>query len=170
MKELLQKIKDGWAVLGAREKKFLSVGGAVVLACVLYQFVWCTLTDSVTLLRERILTTQHVLTAMQALDKDIQQLSSTAHQSLAPTSVVTVLGALQKHINQAGLASALTALKQGSHDAIEMHFQHVDFDKLIRTLITICDEDGVMITQFSATAQKESGTVNADIILTVRSV
>ncbi len=168
MKEALHKFKEWWAALGVREKKFVSIGCGVLLIFVLYQFVWLGLTNRVVFLRERIIKEQHMLTAMQAMDKEIQQLSPSVRVASTPASVVTVLGAVQKQINQAGLASALTGLKQGSHDAIEMHFQKVDFDKLMRTLVSVCEQNRVTITQLSATAQKESGTVNADIILAVR--
>jgi type II secretory pathway component PulM len=76
-----------------------------------------------------------------------------------------MLSITKKYISQAGLDRYLTQLKQNTNESIEMHFQKVEFDRLIRLLTVLINEQHFTLLQISSVAENPSGIVNADVIL-----
>lgn len=165
MKESWAKLKEWWLNLPLREKQGVMVGGSLLGIFIIYQFIWTPSLDRVIELRSRIARDQKMLVWMEAVDKEIQKNASESHNTVSSASPVTLLGTLQKQISNAGLDQSLTQLKQASNETVAMHFQKVDFDKLVQLLTTVLKESNVSISQMSAISDNSPGTVNADVML-----
>lgn len=165
MKEIWLKYKEWWANLASRERQMV-VGGAIFLIIfIVYQGIWTPYLESVANLRKQIQTGQIMIEWMQATDNEIRQLETKTKGKQHSISPVVFLGQMQKEVNHIGLHDNLTQLKQSTNDSIEMHFQKVEFDKLMSLLISVVKEQSVSISQMSVTSDNTPGLVNADIIL-----
>ena len=82
-----------------------------------------------------------------------------------PVSIVVFLSQMQDKIKSAGLENTLTQLKQSANESIEMHFQKVEFDKLMSFLIAVMKEHPVSISRLSVAATDAPGVVSADIVM-----
>ena len=165
MKEWQIKIKDWWQALSQREQQVVALGGIVISALLFYLIIWGPYLDRINTMRQHIKTEQQTLAWMQAADKEIKQFEVHSKNKNAATTPVILLSTLQKQIEEANLAPFLTDLKQSATDAIEIHFQKIEFDNLIRLLLTILKTQNVSITQMSVIAENSPGMVNADVIL-----
>lgn len=167
MKEEWGKVKEWWLHLNLREKQAVFFGSIIVAIFILYQFIWSPYLEKVADMRQRIVTQQKNLLWMQSADKEIRDLQKHATKQQAVVSPVIFMSVMQKQIDNTGLSQYLTQLKQSTNDAVEVHFQKVEFDKLISLLMTVVKEQQVAVTQMSVVADSTPGIVNADIILKV---
>lgn len=165
MKESWAKLKEWWFNLALREKQALILGMSLLQIFIVYQFIWLPCTNHVSTMRARILKDQKILTWMRAADKEIAKVEGQSKSKSKVVSPVVLLDLLQKQINSAGLEQYLSQLKQANNEAIEMHFQKVDFDKMVRLLTTISKEQHISIIQMSVLAESTPGKVNAEVIL-----
>lgn len=165
MKEHIRKAAEWWQSLAARERQMVAIGGSVLALFLVYACIWSPLQNSVDTMRKRIVTQEKLLVWMRTADQEIKQKESSGQSGSQAVSPVVLLGLLQKQVEQRGLALYLTQMKQTSEAAVEMHFQKVDFDKLVGFLIAVAKEHHVSVTQMSASAGAAPGQVNADIVL-----
>lgn len=165
MKEHWQKAREWWIALSQREKQALTWGGVVLGVFILYQGIWAPLIDGAQAMRKRIVSQQKTLAWMRVADKALQKTEGQSKERNKSASPVVLLSFMQKQITEARLDSALTQLKQGSNETIEMHFQKVEFDRLVAMLAQAIKIQSVSIAQMTVMAEGTSGIVNADVIL-----
>ena len=165
MNETIAKIKEWWAQLALREKQAVAMGGSILGVILIYVAVWSPFLDRVAEMRKRIQTDDKTLAWMKAADAKIKILSASENSSERVTSPVVLLSLLQKQMDQNGLASSLTGMKQSGNDSIEMHFQQVEFDRLIRFLTEVIKQHRVTVTQMSVVSVDAPGMVNADLVM-----
>ena len=167
LNEYTSKVKDRWSALAVREKQAVAIGGSLLGIFVVYAGMWSPLVGHVANMRSRIESDQKTLTFLQVADKEIQKIERNVTAKNKAASPVVLLGVLQKQINHAGLDANLTQLKQATNETIEMHFQKIAFDKLVRLLMTVSKEQAISVSQMSVTAENAPGMVNADITLKI---
>ena len=167
MNEQWMKLKEWWSNLSLREKQAVGSGGSVLTVFIFYQLMWSPFLDHMALMRKKIQTDGKVLIWMEAADKQIQKVEGQAKPTTKTITPVILLGLLQKQINHAGLGQYLSNMKQGSNESVDIHFQKVEFDKLMTLLIAVIKEHHVFITQMSVTADITPGVVNADLTLSL---
>lgn len=163
MNERWLKLKTWWAGLAEREQKMLTMGGLVVTAAVFYGLIWSPYLSYVSELRKRIKADQSTLVYMQALDHKIQEMQKQEKPHRQNLDSISFLTELQKQVEKSGLQQNLLPLKQTSQDAIQMHFQHVEFDKLILFMMQVIQNYQLTITQLNATKEPSAGIVSADL-------
>lgn len=166
MQALGNKLKERWAALAPREKQAVSIGGSLLLIFIVYQFIWMPSLQSVDDLRQHIKTDQKNLVWMQEADKELQQLNKQNQGKRSSMTPAVLLAAVKKKIVHAGLENYLTQLKQTTNDSIEIHFQKVEFDKLVDVLMQISKQEQVAISRWSVTVVDNApGLVNADMVI-----
>jgi type II secretory pathway component PulM len=151
-------MKEWWHNLSLHEKKMLIAGGIVVLVLCLYEFVWAAVVDSSEELRHKISRNHTLLAFMQETDKQIQLVDQQATTPSGTTS--SLLSTVQNDIANTPLKSALAQLQQSDNDSVQLHFQQVNFDELIRWLATLCHTHSLTITQMSITPSANNGIVD----------
>lgn len=164
MKENLEKFKAWFSKLSLREKQAVSIGSVLLGIFIIYEAIWSPYLNHIQNMRQRIIAEQKNLLWMQSADKVLDKMNHSATKT-PPVSVVVFLSQMQKHIDQAGLASFLTQLKQSTNDSIEMHFQKVEFNKLMAFMIDVMQQRPVLVLQFSVTTAGSPGIVNADLVM-----
>jgi general secretion pathway protein M len=165
LNELQTKLNERWSHLNTREKQAVTVGGFFLGLFIIYACIWSPLVGHVVTLRHKIGTEQKELAWMKAADEQIQKMSGEGHDKTKSTNPVLMLGIVQKQLDQSGLAATLTQMKQSSNNAIEMHFQKVPFDRLIKLLTTLVKQQRVSISQFSSVADTTPGLANVDVVM-----
>lgn len=165
MRETLEKSKERWAALSVREKQAVLLGGSLLLIFLVYELMWSPALNHIQDMRKRIATDQKTLVWMQSADKTMQNAGNLSAMKMKAVSLVVFLGQIQDRVKQSGLESTLTQLKQSANESIEMHFQKVEFDKLISFLVATMKEHPVAISRFSVVATDAPGVVNADIVM-----
>lgn len=167
MKEHWLKAKEWWAGLSLREKQAVAGGGVFLAIFIVYQWIWSPLVSQAAMMRKRIVTQQKSLLWMQAADKELQKAQGQSQTRNKSASPVVLLSVIQKQINHAGLESSLSQLKQASNESIEVHFQKVEFDKLVAMLTFLIKAQSISIAQMSVMAEGTPGIVNADVVLRI---
>jgi type II secretory pathway component PulM len=167
MKEWQVKLKEWWQKLSLREQQTVAFGSVVVGAFMFYMLIWGPYLERIDLLRKQIQSEQKTLAWMQAADSEIKKIEEQTKNKNAATTPVAMLSYLQKQIEQAKLNSALTGLKQVNNDAIELHFQKVEFDGFMRLLMLVLSTQNVTVTQLAVLADNTPGIVNADLMLKI---
>lgn len=163
MKQEWEKVKEKWASLAVREKQAVVLGGLLLALFILYQGIWSPILNSINTMRQQIVTNQKTLLWMQSVDKTLQKLSGQSIANVKPVSLVVLLGEVQDKVKQAGLDNTLSQLKQVANESIAMHFEKVDFDKLMVFLTAFIKTHSVSISQMSAVATDTPGVVNVDM-------
>jgi len=165
MKESWAKLKEWWANLAQREKQAVMAGSSLLGLFIVYQWMWTPYLDHIASMRERIASDQKTLLWMQSADQVLQKAENKSIAKNKPVTLVVFLSQMQKQVKQSGLEKFLTQLKQSSNDSIEVHFQKVEFEKLIKFLATVMKTYPVSISHMTLVAAESSGYVNADIVI-----
>lgn len=165
LNEMRAKFKEWWQPLAMREKQAVAIGVSVVAIFIIYALIWSPLLNAAAAMRGRIQSEQKTLLWMQAADREIEKVEKQTQNKNNIIAPVALLSLLQQQIDAAGLGQTLTQLKQASNDSIEMHFQKVSFDKLIKLLTKTLKEHAVSITQMSVVADATPGAANVDVVL-----
>ena len=163
-KENWQKLSEKWSHLASRERKMILIGSGFATLFIFYQFLWSPWLNHVVLMRQQIQTNHKLLTWMQSADQTMQKISLNTINN-KNTSAVTLLATLQKQTNQFALEKGLTQLKQSTQDSIEMQFQKIEFDQLLRLLLSVTQQQNITISQATIVAENKPGIVNADLVL-----
>jgi type II secretory pathway component PulM len=161
------KLKEWWLALAPREKYVVALGSVTVVLFLIYEIIWSPLVDGAANMRKRITTDQKTLAWMQSADKELTKLQQQSRASTTSLSPVALLAVLQKKMQQAGFDEAAVQLKQSSNDSVEIHFQKVPFDSIMKLLLSTVKEFNLTVTQMSAVAETTPGVVNADLVLRI---
>lgn len=165
MKDAWVKFKEWWANLAQREKQAVTIGGSLLVLFIVYQWMWSPYLNHIATMREKITSDQKTLLWMQSADQVIRKAESKSITKNKPVSLVVFLSQMQKQVKQSGLEPFLTQLKQSSNESVEVRFQKVEFEKLIKFLATVMKTYPVSISHITLVATDASGYVNADIVI-----
>ena len=155
-------MKEWWNNLILREKQILCLGIIIAIAAFIYLILWSPLHNRVSHLRLQIKNAQHLLAAMQAIDKQIQHTENTTQVNIESGSLLNLV---QKQIKASPLVKALDQLRQTENDAVLLSFKQVDFDKLIAWLMIFSQQYRITLTQMSVTPGTTPGMVAAEVTL-----
>lgn len=149
--------------LSKRDKKITIFGLVSIIGLILYLGVYSPLQNHVHTLRGQLDQDQKLLAWMRETDQAMNQIKP-VNQNNKTASPIILLSALQKQVNEAGLGLALTQLKQGAGETIVLHFQKVEFDKLMRLLLTAIKQQNLIIVEMSAKSSVR-GFADLEIVL-----
>jgi general secretion pathway protein M len=157
-------MKAWWLNASIREKQAVSLCAAFITLFLVYVIIFAPLANAVDTLRQKIHSSQTLLTWMQDSDKRIQSLEK-SQKSAAPKSSASLLSIIQKDMNDQPIGKNISQLQQAENDSIQIHLQKVGFDALTKWLIAICQQQGLIITQMNATPTTTPGIVDSDLKL-----
>ncbi len=156
-------MKEWWDNLALREKKIIIYGGALLILFLLYEIVWSPFTNKVDSLRKSVTQNQALLIWMQNADQRLQSIVNT--QKNKTTTNESLLSIMQREVNKSPLATHVTQLRQAENDSVQLTLQKADFDRLIALLTDLSNQDGLTVSQFTATATGVPGEVMADVTI-----
>jgi general secretion pathway protein M len=155
-------MKDWWLNLNLREKQTIAWGGVAIILILLYLFAWSPLMESVTMLRNKVQRNQKLLVWMKAANEQIQSARLVPNKKSTTGSLLSIV---QNQVNSSSVAKNVTQLRQTDNDAVQLNFQNVDFDRLMKWLVAMAQEEGLLIAQMSVTPTDAPGVVNATCML-----
>ncbi len=158
-------MKEWWNQLALREKQMLTVGGFFLCAFLIYILLWAPLTSRTESLRKQITTQQTLLSWMQEAEKRLVTLEKNPQTATSTRSEGSLLSVVQKQINRTTLVGALTDLHQLETDSIQLTFQKVSFDQLMKWLILITGQEGLVIKQLSVAPSATPGIADVTLVL-----
>jgi general secretion pathway protein M len=157
-------MKAWWLNASMREKQIVSLGALLVIVFLVYDIIFAPLTNAVDTLRQKIHNNQILLAWMQESNKRIETLEK-SKTSTAPKSSASLLSTVQNDINNQPFGKSVAQLQQAENDSIQIRLQKVSFDALTKWLITICQQEGLLITQMTVAPNTAPGIVDADLKL-----
>lgn len=160
-------LNEWWSQLAEREQRMLLVGGVIVALFIVYAGIWSPFLNRLNHMRQHIQAQEKTLVWMQSADKALQSAQHSHDVQREVLSPVQLLSYLQKQFEAAGLSSQLAQLKQSSEHTIEIQFQQVDFDLLMKVWLQILRAQSIHFTQFTVTAESEPGIVNVAMSIEV---
>lgn len=158
-------MKEWWMNLGLREKQAVVLGGMLVGLFLLYEMVWAPITTHIEDLRASIQHNQSTLVWMEETNQHINILQKLSVKQNSNRSSTALLSILQKEINQSPFASNLKQLIQAENNSVKIVFEKVNFDNLIKWLITLGEKQGLTITQMTATPSGALGIVDVSMVM-----
>lgn len=167
MKEHWIKLKEWWAPLAEREKYAVAIGGLFLSLLIVYEAIIAPFFAHLDELRTRIVAEQKLLVWMDATDKQLQKAEGKEVKHVKILSPVILLSMVKQQVSHVNLSGELVQLKQASNESIEMHFQKVEFDKLVTLLMAISKAANVGVSQLSVSTDNTPGIVNADVVLKI---
>lgn len=157
-------MKRDWLNTLIREKQPLVLAGLGLFPLLLYLLLFAPIMQATSDLRHKIRADQSVLAWMQATNKQIHILEKEP-KPIAASSSASLLSIIQNDINNQPLAKNVLQLQQGENDTIQMRLQKVSFDALMKWLLAICQQQGLMISQMTVTPNTTPGIVDAELKL-----
>jgi len=157
-------IKLWWENLSERDQLVLGVGGTISLILIIYLFIWTPLSDAVVHETIQMKKQQSLLRYLQQSYLKIQAFQAGGVSETEKTSG-PLLTVVESSLASQQLSSFLQQVQQSQDNQMQLTFQKVPFDKLMRWLQTLWTTNGISVTTFSASRLPVMGIVDAEIIL-----
>ncbi len=146
-----------------RERLALLLGGAALLAMLLYSLALRPFFSSKAKLESHVVQQQTTLATMRPLAMQLQSLRGQQPASLPPGQ--SLLALIDKSAGDAGLSSSLKQVQASGESAVKVQMQGVGFDNLIRWLGNLHQQYGINVTDLTAQRATGPGTVDANLTL-----
>ncbi len=159
-------LKARWESLQPRERVIISVAGVLLLLVIVYQFLFSPIHHGLSRLHTTVTENQQLLTWMANTQQHIHTLSksSTSAQRVEQSSL---LSTVDESVHESPIAAHVTALQQGTNQAVVIKFNNVNFDALTTWLISLRKEYNIEAKQVVITQISHDGEVQASIDLVV---
>lgn len=155
---LMQQIAQFWQQREAREQRFLSMGGVVVAAAVLYGLLIAPAWEGLHKLQLEIPVLRQQLAEVTALSAQQAQLNNALKQMVEPVSREIVEAALNARAIKAQSISV-------SDDLVRLQISTVDYRNLMEWLVESQKASRLSVQEARLTALSEPGQVNAVLTL-----
>jgi general secretion pathway protein M len=160
----MQKLKEWFASLQARERLAVSVAAALISVMVIYVLGLAPIFRSVNAMEQSVATKKADLAWMRSNTSELQMLVMSQPQLAAPTgeSLVVLIG---RTAREAGLEQALTNQTPNGQTGIRVSLQDAAFDMLMVWLNGLQSSYGVTIESASINRAAQPGLVNVSLEL-----
>lgn len=157
-------MSHAWQTLEPRQKRLITVAGAVLLAALVYVWVWEPLAEARAAERERIAQQQALLNWLDAVAPMAQRLRS-AGPSERGLDGRSLLGLADETARAAGLAGAMSRIEPTGEDEVRVWLEGADFVTVMSWLETFSRRRPVQVTQLQVDRAGADGQVNVRVTL-----
>lgn len=161
---LLQRARDAWAALAARERRLVQTGAIILALVLLWLLLWLPLNHELRQLRAAVPEAQAQLERMRAQAIAIQPLRGRAAATPAPGTLVSVI---DQSATGRGLRKQISRLEADGANGVQISADAVPFNSLIGWLAELREGQGLVVDNLTVDAHSVAGTVNARIRLRV---
>lgn len=158
-------MKEWWINSGRREKQIVILGGFFVVLFLLYIILLAPLSSLNDSLRDDIVRDKKTLAWMKEADQRIHAMEKMSQKNTSTTSSAALLSDLQKSVNESSIANNLVQLSQTENSAVQLIFQKVNFDTLIKWLIELWKKQNITVKQMTVTPNGSMGLVDATVVV-----
>lgn len=158
-------MKARWQALSPRERTLVSIGGAVLLALVVWIGVWEPLDRHRDAMAEQAAAKQALADWLAGLEQRLPAGGSTP--DAATLGGRSPLAVVDQSARAAGLAGALQRIEPGSAGEVRVTLERAEFPAMMQWLDRLVDERPFQVLSLRAD-RVESGRVDASIVLALR--
>jgi type II secretory pathway component PulM len=156
-------MKEWWINLGLREKQTLSVGGLFLILLLLYEIIWAPISNHNDNLRSEIARNQKLLIWMQEANQRAETMQKMLQSTSSAKTSAALLNLLQKQIKTSPFENNLLQMTQAENNAVQLSFQKVNFDALIKWLTVLWKNQGLTVKQITVTPNGPLGVVDVTV-------
>lgn len=162
---VLDRLRETWSTLSARERQLALAGGAVLLLVVVALLAWLPLQRELTRLRASVPEQQQQLARMRTQAAMVPALRSRAGGT--PPAAGTLLTVVEQSANKHGVRSFLTRLDVEGGTAVQVTAEAVPFNALISWLAELREGYALNVENATLEAHGAPGTVNGRLRLRI---
>jgi general secretion pathway protein M len=160
----MQKLRDWFFSLQARERMFLAAGAIIVPIVLLYMLALAPFYSAVSQRAGRVATKEGDLAWMRSVAPEMAMLGATSPAAAAPTGESLVV-LIDRAARECGLGQSLTGQTPNGETGIRVRLESAEFDKLLLCLGTLQQTHSVSIDQATIDRTGKPGLVNASLVL-----
>lgn len=161
----MQKLKDWFSSLQARERAIVVLGGVLVLLVAIYMLALAPFYAAVNSRAERVARKEGDLAWMRSVGGEVMALSANSPTAAAPTNESLVV-LIDRTARECGLGAALTGQTPNGDNGIRVRLEQAEFDKLVVCLGSLQQAHAVNIESANIDRTAKPGFVNASLVLT----
>ena len=161
----MQKLKDWFSYLDARERAFVVSGGVLVLIVAIYMLALAPFYAAVNSRAERVARKEGDLAWMRSVGGEVMALNVSSQTPVAPTDESLVV-LIDRTARECGLGAALTGQTPNGDNGIRVRLEQAEFDKLVVCLGGLQQAHAVNIESANIDRTAKPGFVNASLVLT----
>lgn len=154
----MNALRQYWNNLDARERIYMSVGVASVVAILFYANVWAPWQDALKHLRKQVPAQRQVVASMELTAAQIKPLLK-KRLGVPNKSQKPVLTVIENTATASNLRDAIKQMRPGERDQYQVWLQDVDFDLWTRWIDSL-GKVGIEVVSVSITKSQEGNTVN----------
>jgi general secretion pathway protein M len=149
--------------LSERDRRVVSIGGAVALALVLLAII-LPLSTQISLARKRITTKQGDLAFIQSVASQVAAAGPGAPGAANAESLVVLIDSSAR---ESGLGKSLSSSQPTGDKGLRIRLDKAPFDALVAWLARLSQQHGVRVESAEIESAGETGLVNAGLVLRV---
>jgi general secretion pathway protein M len=161
----MQKLKDWFFSLQARERAIVVTGGVLVLLVAIYMLALAPFYAAVNSRAERVARKEGDLAWMRSVGGEVMALNVSSETPVAPTNESLVV-LIDRTARECGLGAALTGQTPNGENGIRVRLEQAEFDKLVVCLGSLQQAHAVNIESANIDRTAKPGFVNASLVLT----
>lgn len=161
----MQKLKDWFFSLQARERAVVLTGGVLVLLVAIYMLALAPFYAAVNSRAERVARKEGDLAWMRSVGGEVMALNVSSETPVAPTNESLVV-LIDRTARECGLGAALTGQTPNGDNGIRVRLEQAEFDKLVVCLGSLQQAHAVNIESANIDRTAKPGFVNASLVLT----
>lgn len=161
----MQRLKDWFSSLQARERAIVAIGGVLVLIVAIYMLALAPFYAAVNSRAERVSQKEGDLAWMRSVGGEVMALNASSPTSVAPTNESLVV-LIDRTARECGLGAALTGQTPNGDNGIRVRLEQAEFDKLVVCLGSLQQAHAVNIESANIDRTGKPGFVNASLVLT----
>ena len=158
------QFSSSWNRLNPRQQRMLGAAGLVMLAALLFVWVWEPLLEARQFERERVASQRALLDWLEAVEPAAQALRQ-GQSGARDMGGRSLLGLADQTARAAGLAGALTRIEPVGDNQVRVWLDDADFIAIMRWLETVSITYPVRAAQLDIERGRSTGQVNARLTL-----
>ena len=158
---------EWWNNLQARERIIVAGGAGLVIAAVIYLFVWTPIMDSRDNKKMRVDNKRETLAWMMQKKKEVEQLKrvnpNLFNQVADKRSLLAIVDTGAK---QMGVRTSITRIEPNGEEVVQIWLENMVFDRLIVLLGELDRRNHIQVSDVALNKSEEIGKVTGKITLT----
>lgn len=155
-------MKEWWKNLTKQQQQIYLLCAGIFAILIIYFLIWTPISTGVDNQRRKVHANQSLLQWMKMYDAKINSFQKDQPKTSSTESLVS---AVQSSLKQEDFSGKLLQLQEVGPDAVLIHWQNINFDKMITWLIVFSTQHQLAITVFAVTPSATIGLVDAQLQL-----